>query len=125
MSGASKELAVTTNTANAAAVNGLGFGRGNNNNWVLWILVILFIFFFCGGNEGILGNWGGGNDCKRRHHHHHHHHDHHDNGGNIFNFFGENGWFILIIFAILFLFNDGFGGSNTNIINVDTEDNRE
>lgn len=111
MSSASKELAITRQIDTVG-----GIGGRRNDNFILWILIIIVIFCFCGNDGGIFGNWGGGYDCYRRHHHRHHHRDRY-NG-----FFGENGWFILIIFAILFLFNDGFGGANTNIINVDTED---
>lgn len=117
MSSASKELAVTRVTEAYAAPYG-GPGRWNNNGIWIWVILIVIFFVFNGG--GILGSGGGcGCQCGGRHRHHHHHHHHHDNNNNIF---GENGWFILIIFAVLFLFNDGFGGPNTNIINVDTDD---
>jgi hypothetical protein len=116
----SKELAVSRVTDVHSSPF---FGGGRDNNGI-WILVILFIVFFIfnGGENFGFGNFGGC-DCeghRRHHHHHHHHHDECDNGIN--NIFGENGWFILIIFAVLFLFNDINGGANTNIINVDTDD---
>jgi uncharacterized membrane protein YhaH (DUF805 family) len=105
MNSASKELAVTAYTTPVGA-----FGR-RDNNWLIWVLLIIVIFCFCGNGNPLLGNLGG-HDCHKKHHHHRR-----DN-----NFFGDNGWFILIIFAVFFLFNDGVGGANTNIINVDTED---
>ncbi|MCM8709783.1 hypothetical protein M2651_01945 [Clostridium sp. SYSU_GA19001] len=108
MNSAAKELAVTRQ------IDTVGGACGRrNDNLILWVLIIIVIFCFCGNDGGIFGNWGSGYDCRRKHHHHKQR-----NSG----FFGENGWFILIIFAILFLFNDGIGGANTNIINVDTED---
>ena len=109
MGSASNELAVTRQIE---AVGGVG-RRRNDNLWI-WVILIIIIFFCCNGDG--YGNWGGDYDYGRRHHHHHHRHRYNNN------FFGENGWFILIIFAILFLFNDGFGGANTNIINVDADD---
>lgn len=121
MGSASQELAVARVTGpaggTATIAPGVGVGRwwGSNNIIILIIIAIIF-FAFCGGNFGF-GSFGRGCEPGRKHHHHHHHHDR----GNNF-FFGENGWFILIIFAALFFLNDGFGGANTNIINVDTDD---
>lgn len=115
MNSLSQELAVTRITdANNNAF--LGDGRSNNN---IWILVVIFVIFFIFNGGDVFGFGGSNNQCCcKRHHHHHHHCDKNDNGIN--GIFGENGWFILIIFAVLFLFNDG--GANTNIINVDTDD---
>jgi hypothetical protein len=111
MSSASRELAVTAYTTTPVGGTGL-FGRGNNNI-IIWVVIIIFLLGFSGGNFGF-GNCGRGCDDHRKHHHHRR-----DRNNN---FFGENGWFILIIFAVFFLFNDGVGGANTNIINVDTDD---
>ena len=121
MSSASKELAVTRVTgANIDPI--IGTGRGNNNGIWIWVVLIIIFFVFNGGNFG-LGNFGGGCGCGGGgHHKHHHKHHHHHGDDTTVNIFGENGWFILIIFAVLFLFNDGFGGANTNIINVDTDE---
>lgn len=114
MNSTSKELAVTRVSESPF----LGGGRFNNGIFVWVVLFIIFFIFNGGENFG----FGGGFARKGKHHHHHHHH-HHDDKDNVFiNIFGENGWFILIIFAVLFLFNDGIGGANTNIINVDTEE---
>jgi hypothetical protein len=112
MGSASKELAVTTYTNPLGGIGGLGRG---NNNIIIWVVLII-IFLGLTGNDFGFGNSGRGCDRHRKHHHHHH------GGDRNNNFFGENGWFILIIFAIFFLFNDGVGGANTNIINVDTDD---
>lgn len=121
MNSTSRELAVTRVTdANCSPL--LGGGRGNGI-WI-WVILIIIFFIFNGGENFGFGNTGSGCCCEghRRHHHHHHHHDECENNNFINNIFGENGWFILIIFAVLFLFNDGNGGANTNIINVDTDD---
>jgi hypothetical protein len=107
MNSALKEVAVTRFQGPLG-----GTWTKTNNIWI-WV-VLLFVFFAFTNGDGF-GSFGGG--CGRRHHHHHHKHHRRDNG-----IFGENGWFILIIFAALFLLNDGVGGANTNIINVDTED---
>lgn len=120
MSKASTEAAVTTYTIpNAAPLGGIFGGRGSNNI-ILWILIIIIVLGFNGDNFGF-GNFGfgsgGGCGCGcSKHKKHRHCKEENNNVG----FFGNNGWFILIIFAILFLFNDG--GQNTNIINVDTDD---
>jgi hypothetical protein len=116
MNGLSQELAVTRITdANNAFC---GDGRSNNNIFI-WVIIFVIFFFFIGG-DGF--GFGGSNNqccCKRCRRHHHRCRDENDNGlDGIFG--GGNGWFILIIFAVLFLFNDG--GANTNIINVDTDD---
>jgi hypothetical protein len=109
MGSASRELAVTTYTN---PIGGLGgFGRGNNNI-IIWVILLIIFLGFTGNDFGF---GGGGRGCG--HHKKHHHRRDRNNG-----LFGDNGWFILIIFAVFFLFNDGIGGANTNIINVDTED---
>ena len=121
MSSASKELAVTRVT-DATSATFLGGGRGNNSIWI-WVVLFVIFFIFNGGENFGFGNSACGCGCGGHHKHHHHHHHHHGGNDNIINnIFGENGWFILIIFAVLFLFNDGNGGANTNIINVDTDD---
>lgn len=109
MDSASKELAVTRQIE---AVGGVG-SRRNDSLWI-WIIIIVIIFCFLNGDGFGFGGWGGDYDYGRRHRCHRHRRNN--------NFFGENGWFILIIFAVLFLFNDSFGGANTNIINVDTDE---
>jgi hypothetical protein len=124
MGSASQEIAVArvTGPAGGTATIAPGIGAGRwlgNNNIAVWVILAIIFFVFWGGGFGF-GNKSGC-DSGRKHHHHHHHHDHHDKGNNFF-FFGENGWFILIIIAALFFLNDGFGGANTNIINVDTDD---
>lgn len=108
MDSASRELAVTTYANPIGPLGGLGRG----NNIILWVILIIIFLGFTGNDFG-LGGFGSGCGCHKKHRHHH-------GRGRNNNFFGENGWFILIIFAIFFLFNDG--GANTNIINVDTED---
>jgi hypothetical protein len=112
MSSASRELAVTTYTSPLGGIGGIGRG---NNNIILWVILIIIFLGFTGNDFGF-GGRGGGCGCHRKHHHHHGGRDRNNN------FFGDNGWFILIIFAIFFLFNDGLGGANTNIINVDTDE---
>lgn len=116
MNSLSQELAVTRVTdANNAFCGG---GRSNNNIWI-WVVIFVIFFIFNGGDNFGFGCSNNKCCCKGHHHHHHRHcSDKNDNGIN--GIFGENGWFILIIFAVLFLFNDG--GANTNIINVDTDD---
>lgn len=114
MNSLSQELAVTRITdANAAFCRD---GRSNNN---IFIWVIIFVIFFIFNGDGF--GFGGSNNqccCKRCRRRRHRCRDNNDNG--LDGIFGGNGWFILIIFAVLFLFNDG--GANTNIINVDTDD---
>lgn len=120
MNGTSRELAISRVTdANVSPC----FGGGRSNNGI-WIWVILFIIFFVF-NGGENFGFGCGSEGNRKRHHHHHHHHHGKSDNIINNIFGENGWFILIIFAALFLFNDGNSGANTNIINVDTEDGED
>jgi hypothetical protein len=119
MNNSSKELAITRVSDNSNAF--LGGGRSNNGIWI-WVILFIIFFIFNGGESFGFGNFNRGCGCERHHHHHHHHcRDKCDNGIN--GIFGENGWFILIIIAVLFLFNDG--GANTNIINVDTDDTKD
>lgn len=118
MNSLSKELAITrVSDTNSNAF--LGGGRSNNGIWI-WVILFIIFFIFNGGESFGFGNSNRGCCCER-HHHHHRCKDKCDNG--IDGIFGGNSWFILIIFAVLFLFNDG--GANTNIINVDTDDAQE
>jgi len=108
MDSVSKEIAAARQIGAPGAVR-----RKKNDNLVIWVIIIIIIFCLCNGDGCGFGSYGCDYD-RKHHHHHHHHHGHTDN------FFSENGWFILIILAILILFNDS--SENTNIINLDTDD---
>lgn len=123
MDRASKELAVAT----------VSTGRGFNKSWIIWILLVLIVIGFSGigpgfGIFGIRGfgtpgygapgyGYGTPNPYNRRRPRRGQ--DEVPVTSNVFE--GRNFFFILIVFALLFLVAEN-SGTNTNVINVDTED---
>jgi hypothetical protein len=114
-----------------------GFRSKSTDNIALWVLIAIVFLGFSRGGQGLgFGNlFGAGccpdpceDPCRRRSSKKCKRSSssrccNNNNGLNGLGFLGKGGnlWFILIIIGILFLLSDGFGGSNTNIVNVATE----
>ena len=116
-----------------------GFRGRSSGNITLWILIAIVFIGFSRGGQGF-GNFFGGGNCpeicessrssKRSKRSRRSCKSEINNGFTGFpgaSFLGKGGnlWFILIIIGILFVLSDGLGGSNTNIVNVETETETE